>query len=213
MVAFPKLLDGYRRFRETGYPEQKARYDELAEGQNPGTMIISCADSRVSPSLIFDAGPGEIFTVRNVANLVPPFETGGGQHGVSSALEFAVTQLEVSDILVLGHGGCGGCQAALSQHFHGSEPGEGYFIAKWIAMLDDARDRVLAAHDGRQDAAALLALEQESVRLSLTNLMTFPFVGERVGSGKLSLHGGHFAVAHGRLSLLGEDGEFHDRDT
>lgn len=82
MVAFPKLLDGYRRFRETGYPEQKARYDELAEGQNPGTMIISCADSRVSPSLIFDAGPGEIFTVRNVANLVPPFETGGGQHGV-----------------------------------------------------------------------------------------------------------------------------------
>ncbi len=208
MTVFSQLLNGYDRFRESTYPSQKARYDKLAQGQNPGTMIISCADSRVSPSLIFDAGPGEIFTVRNVANLVPPFDPSGGLHGVSAAVEFAVTQLEVEDILILGHGGCGGCQAALTDHFHGNAPGEGHFIAHWIALLDEAREKVLAANDGRQDAAALLDMEHEAVRVSIRNLMTFPFVKERVAAQRLKLHGGHFAVMHGVLNLMDADGKF-----
>ncbi|MHB9878387.1 carbonic anhydrase [Pacificimonas sp. ICDLI1SI03] len=208
MTEFTQLLNGYARFRTSAYPEQKARYDTLSKGQNPGTMVISCADSRVSPSLIFDVGPGEIFTVRNVANLVPPFDPGGGLHGVSAAVEFAVTQLEVQDILVLGHGGCGGCQASLTDHFAGNAPGEGYFIASWIALLDEARDRVLKAHDGRHDAEALLALEHEAVRVSLKNLKSFPFIQERMADGRLRLHGGHFAVAHGMLHLLRDDDTF-----
>ncbi|MGB3723949.1 MAG: carbonic anhydrase [Pacificimonas sp.] len=208
MTEFSKLLHGYSRFRATTYPAQKARYDALTEGQNPDTMIISCADSRVSPSMIFDAGPGEIFTVRNVANLVPPFDPSGGLHGVSAAVEFAVTQLEVKDVVILGHGGCGGCQAALTDHFHGNAPGEGHFIASWIALLDGAREKVLAAHDGRQDADALLAMEHEAVRVSLKNLESFPFVAERLAAGKLKLHGAHFAVAHGQLELMGADGNF-----
>lgn len=208
MADFQTLLEGYRRFRETGYPAQKARYDELASGQSPGTMVIGCSDSRVSPSLIFDAGPGEIFSIRNVANLVPPFDPSGGLHGVSSALEFAVTQLEVSDIFVLGHGGCGGCQAALTRDFHGNDPGEGFFIASWIALLDEARAKVVSEKGSDVSKDALLALEYEGVRTSLKNLETFPFVKERLEDGRLTLHGGHFAVAHGQLYLLGEDDRF-----
>ncbi|MBZ6379958.1 carbonate dehydratase [Pacificimonas flava] len=210
MVAFTELLSGYGRFRNAAYLDQKARYDQLAEGQSPGTMVISCSDSRVSPSLIFDAGPGEIFMVRNVANLVPPFETGGGQHGVSAALEFAVTQLQVRDLLVLGHGGCGGCGAALSRQFHGSDPGKGYFIASWIGLLDEARNAVEARCNDLNGPEAQLAMEHEAVRTSLRNLRTFPFVEDRLADGRLTLHGGHFAVAHGRLSILQDSGEFED---
>ena len=210
MDEFSKVLAGYRRFRAIGYPQQKARFDKLAKSQSPKTMIISCSDSRVDPSLIFDAGPGEIFMVRNVANLVPPFETGGGLHGVSSALEFAVTQLEVSDLLVLGHGNCGGCNAALSQHFQGSEPGNGFFIASWIALLDEARAKVEREFGDLSSDEAQLAMEHEAVKTSLANLMTFPFVRERVEAGTLTLRGGHFAVAHGKLTVLQDDGSFSE---
>src|SRR6478736_8934569 len=138
------LIDGYRRWREDGWVRERARWDELARGQSPKTMIIACSDSRVDPATIFDTSPGEMFVVRNVANLVPPFEIGGGRHGVSSALEFAVTQLEVPEIVVMGHGACGGVQAALTQRFEGKPPGAGGFIAHWVDMLDEARDRIVA---------------------------------------------------------------------
>src|SRR3546814_4145780 len=117
MSVFDELIDGYRRFHGGAYLAQKARYDSLRTSQSPKTMIISCSDSRVDPAMIFDTGPGEIFTVRNVANLVPPFELGGGRHGVSAALEFAVTQIEVENVVGMGHGGCGGVQAALTRTF------------------------------------------------------------------------------------------------
>ena len=142
------MIEGYRRFRARGWAHERERWSELAEGQSPEVMILSCADSRVDPAQIFDARPGEMFVVRNIAGLAPPYETSRGFHGVSAALEFAVSQLEVSEILVMGHGLCGGCAAALTGEFDDTAPGEGHFIADWVRMLGGARDRVRAAsHD------------------------------------------------------------------
>lgn len=202
MADFASLLDGYRRFRTTAYPAQRARYDALAEGQAPKTMVIACSDSRVDPALIFDVEPGQVFVVRNVANLVPPYETGGGRHGVSAALEFAVTQLEVEDIVVMGHGGCGGVAASLSHRFDDSGVGEGYFIRHWIDLLDDARDKIEAAHAHDPNLNAQRALEQDAVRVSLANLRTFPCIPPREAKGRLRLHGAYFAIADGVLHVL-----------
>uniref|UniRef100_UPI0035C7DCE2 carbonic anhydrase n=1 Tax=Sphingomonas sp. TaxID=28214 RepID=UPI0035C7DCE2 len=142
----------------------------------------------------------------NVANLVPPFETGGGLHGVSAALEFAVTVLKIDEILVLGHGACGGIKAALSGDLKGAEPGHGGFVANWIKLLDDAREKVVAEHGKGEEGQS--ALEQEGVRTSLANLMTFPFVKDRVEDGSLTLHGAVFAIADGKLRVLQENGTF-----
>ena len=138
MTVFTDLVAGYGRFREQGWAEERERWAKLAEGQSPKVMVIACSDSRTDPATVFDTSPGEIFVVRNVANLVPPFETGGGRHGVSAALEFAVTQLKVEEIVVMGHGSCGGVHAALTQRFAAADPGAGGFIAHWIDLLDDA---------------------------------------------------------------------------
>lgn len=204
MTGFDALIDGYRRFRENGWACQRERWSQLAEGQSPKVLVIACSDSRVDPSMIFDAHPGEMFVVRNVANLVPPFETGGGRHGVSAALEFAVKILEVEEVVVMGHGRCGGCQAALTQSFKDAPPGEGGFIARWIDLLDDARDRVVAEHGATADRAVLQAMEHETVKVSLANLRSFPCIREREKAGKLSLRGAWFAVATGELHLLDE---------
>ena len=202
MTDFADLIDGYRRFRTTGWAQQRERWDELSEGQSPKVMVIACSDSRVDPAQIFDASPGEIFSVRNVANLVPPYEEGGGRHGVSAALEFAVTQLEVPEVVVLGHASCGGVAAALSRAFDGHQPGEGGFIAHWVDLLDEARDRVVATcGDGPE---AKTALEHETVRVSLANLRTFPFVAEREAAGTLTLRGAYFAIADGVLHVCDE---------
>ncbi|MFW2830191.1 carbonic anhydrase [Sphingomonas sp. ID0503] len=203
MADFNDLLNGYRRFRTGGWQAQRARWAELAQGQSPKVMVIACSDSRVDPSQIFDTSPGEMFVVRNVANLVPPFEVGGGRHGVSAALEFAVTQLEVSEVVVMGHGACGGCKAALSRQFADAQPGDGGFIAHWIDLLDEARDRIKAEHgDGPE---AVHAMELEAVKVSLANLRTFPFVAKREAAGTLKLRGAYFAIADGLLHLLDED--------
>ena len=204
MTDFTGLVAGYHRFRSGDWQRQRERWAELAEGQSPGTMVIACSDSRVDPAQIFDAAPGEMFVVRNIAALVPPCEIGGGRHGVSAAIEFAVTQLEVADVIVLGHGQCGGVAAALSQRFADAAPGEGGFIAHWIDLLDAARERVLT--DGADPAERRVhqALEQEAVKLSLANLRSFPFVPEREAAGKLRLHGAWFAILDGRLELLDE---------
>jgi len=205
MTDFNAMIEGYRRFHEGDWSRQRARWSELAESQEPKLMVIACSDSRVDPSQIFDASPGEMFVVRNVANLVPPFEAGGGRHGVSAALEFAVTQLEVPEIVVLGHGQCGGVAAALSRRFDGARPGEGGFIAHWVDLLDEARDRIVAEHG--LDAHTLM--EFEAVRVSLANIRTFPCIPEREQSGRLRLHGAHFAIADGILRVLDEaTGEF-----
>jgi carbonic anhydrase len=204
MADFNALVEGYRRFRDTGWAEERARWSKLAEGQSPKVMVIACSDSRVDPSQIFDANPGEMFVVRNVANLVPPFESGGGRHGVSAALEFAVTVLEVEEIVVMGHGRCGGCQAALTQSFKGARPGEGGFIAHWIDLLDEARERIVAEYGDAPERPVLRAMEHETVKVSLANLRTFPCIRQREAEGRLALHGAWFAISSGELHLLDE---------
>jgi carbonic anhydrase len=198
-----QLIEGYRRFRETDWSHERDRWSELAEGQSPKVMILSCADSRVDPAQIFDARPGEMFVVRNIAALAPPYETTRGYHGVSAALEFAVTQLRVGEILVMGHGLCGGCAAALTGQFDDTEPGEGHFIADWVRMLGGARDRV-RAHHVELDGQAFLEMEREAVKVSLANLRTFPWIAEREKAGELKLHGAHFSIGEGRLYVLDE---------
>ena len=208
MSQFTNLIDGYRRFRETGWKRQRERWSELAEGQSPRVMVIACSDSRVDPAQIFDVKPGEIFVVRNVANLSPPFETEPGHHGVSAALEFAVTQLEVEEIVVMGHGSCGGCAAALTGQFDDAEHGAGHFISEWVELLREARDKVRLLHPDL-DEEAYLHMEWEAVKVSLANLRTFPWIAEREKDGRLTLHGAHFAIAEGRLYVLDEaEGNF-----
>ena len=208
MSYLTQLIEGYRRFRATDWQHERERWSELAEGQSPQVMILSCADSRVDPAQIFDARPGEMFVARNIAALAPPYETSSGFHGVSAALEFAVTQLNVAAILVMGHGLCGGCAAALTGQFDDTEPGEGHFIADWVGMLSEARDEVRARHD-ELNRDAFLDMEREAVKVSLANLRTFPWIAEREQAGQLQLHGAHFSIAEGRLYTLDEaEGHF-----
>ncbi len=203
MSHLDQLIEGYRRFRRENWQHERERWARLAEGQNPRVMILSCADSRADPAQIFDAMPGEMFVVRNIAGLAPPYETSPGHHGVSSALEFAVTQLNVGEILVMGHGLCGGCAAALTGQFDDSDHGEGHFIADWVGMLDAATAKVRGRHD-TLDRAAFLDMEMEAVKVSLANLRTFPWIAERERAGNLKLHGAHFSIADGQLDLLDE---------
>jgi carbonic anhydrase len=197
------LIAGYRKFRKEGWHPNLARWKELREGQEPQVMVIACSDSRVDPSQIFDADPGEIFVVRNVAALVPPFETTPGHHGVSAALEFAVQVLKVKEILVMGHGMCGGCKAALTQEMRGTVPGEGGFVADWIALLDDAREPI-AASLGTAGRDAERAMEQAAVQVSLNNLRSFPRIREKEQDGRLKLRGAYFSISDGQLNLLDE---------
>jgi carbonic anhydrase len=194
------LIEGYRRFRADTWPERRRLFERLADkGQHPRALVIACSDSRVDPSMIFDAAPGELFTIRNVANLVPPYQPDGAHHGTSAAIEFAVRALNVRDIIVMGHGMCGGVHALLN----GTPPDLTDFVGPWVALAAPAR-RALECHP----ADPQLACEQETVRLSLANLMTFPWLAERVHEGKLTLHGTHFDVRYGVLHVLGKDGTF-----
>ena len=198
------MIEGYRRFRQTGWSQQRERWDELNEGQSPKVMIIACSDSRVDPAQIFDTNPGEIFVVRNVAALVPPFETTPGRHGVSAALEFAVQVLEVDEIIVMGHGKCGGCKAALSQDLKDAEPGDGGFIHSWIELLDPARAKVIAQYGDDRSRDVERAMEQEGVKVSLAKLSTFPCVRSKERKGELKLIGAFFAISDGQLHVMDE---------
>jgi carbonic anhydrase len=205
---FSHLVDGYRRFRASGWGQNRGRWETLRQGQEPQVMVIACSDSRVDPAQIFDVDPGEIFVVRNVAALVPPFETSPGHHGVSAALEFAVQVLKVKEIVVMGHGMCGGCRAALTQSLNGAPRGEGGFIADWIGLLEDARDPIAAAM-GTTGRPAERAMEQAAVKVSLDNLRTFPCVRSKERKGELKLRGAFFAISDGVLHVLDEaDGAF-----
>lgn len=198
-----RLIAGYRRFREHGWNPHRERWAALREGQSPHVMVIACSDSRVDPAQIFDVDPGEIFVVRNVAALVPPFEAAPGYHGVSAALEFAVQVLGVKEIVVLGHGMCGGCRVALTQELHGSAPGDGGFVANWIGLLDDAR-RSIAESLGTGGHEAERAMEKAAVRVSLANLRTFACVRQKERAGELRLRGAFFSISDGILHLLDE---------
>jgi len=206
MPAFAELIDGYKRFRTGPWRYEKAHYESLGAGQDPDIMVIGCADSRVEPAEIFDTIPGQMFVVRNVANLVPPYETGGGRHGVSAALEYAVKALEVRYILVLGHCSCGGIRAAVDA-LDGGDSGE--FIAPWVEIAAAARQRVLDRMPGASPQEIADALEQEAIRSSIANLLSFPFVRAAVDAGRLRLQGAWFEIGSGDLMLLdGITGKF-----
>ncbi|WP_339690763.1 carbonic anhydrase [uncultured Parasphingorhabdus sp.] len=207
MRKFADLLDGYRRFRSEQWKTQRERWNDLKEGQSPKVMIIACSDSRVDPTQIFDTNPGETFVVRNVAALVPPFETTPGHHGVSSALEFAVQFLKVEEVVVMGHGSCGGCAAALSEQMKDMPHGKGGFIADWITLLDDARAKVVHDHGNLHSKEAQLAMEHEGIRTSLANLRTFPCIQEKEADGSIRLIGAWFAIAEGKLHVLDEESD------
>lgn len=189
--AMNELLKGYRAFRDAQWPQMRRHYEQVADRQRPTALVIACSDSRVDPQQILNADPGQLFIIRNVANLVPPYEQGEGLHGTSAAIEFAVTKLEVRIILVLGHARCGGVSAALDH----SIGGESHFLAPWITLLDPALARVADAHD-RQTA-----LERESIRVSLERLAAFPFIAEAMRTRGLQLQGARFGIATGELEL------------
>ncbi len=202
MSSFPEeLADRFRRFKYRHFVPNADQYEELATfGQDPKTMVVSCCDSRVDPETIFNAMPGELFVVRNVANLVPPYETGGEYHGVSAAIEFAVMNLRIKHLIIMGHSGCGGVKAALDQT--AAIQTEAMFITRWMSMLDEARLRVLASKQMAPQSEKLTQLEYECIKTSIDNLRTFPFVKAAEDKGRLGLHGAHFDIATGTLRVL-----------
>lgn len=204
MRDIPELVNGYKDFLSQSYPQQKDLYRALAEtGQEPKTMIIACCDSRADPAVIFSAGPGEIFVVRNVANLVPPHEPHGDYHGTSAALEFAVEGIGVQTILVMGHARCGGIKAFLDGLYEPADPPG--FIDRWMTLLNPARAEALRELSDAPIERKQEALEQAGIRHSLENLMTFPCIKERVADGRLQLRGAYFDIADGTLLALEPD--------
>lgn len=196
-----QLINGYKRFRTQGWRERQTLFEKLAsKGQQPRALVLGCVDSRADPAMIFDAAPGELLIVRNVANLVPPYAPDQAYHGTSAALEFGVRVLNIPDIVVLGHGQCGGVQALLN----GAPEQAQDFIAPWISIAQSAREKAIRHKgDDRQTCC-----EHEVIKLSLQNLMTFPWIAERVAQGSLRLHGAWFAIHSGILDVLQEDGTF-----
>ncbi|MGL4727503.1 MAG: carbonic anhydrase [Bosea sp. (in: a-proteobacteria)] len=199
---FPeRLISGYRAFLDDRFPREQERFEQLAaEGQRPRIMVIGCCDSRVAPEAIFDAAPGELFVVRNVGNLVPPYSPDEGLHGVSAALEYAVQSLRVEHVVVLGHARCGGIRAFADDSASPLSPGD--FIGKWVSLLGDAAQRTGGRGQGEALPVFVERLALASVEQSLANLRVFPCVSELEDKGKLGLHGAYFDVATGVLMRL-----------
>jgi len=196
------LIAGYRRFRAGTWSNERARFEKLTKfGQKPRALVIGCSDSRTDPQMVFNAVPGELFVIRNVANLVPPYGPDDRPHGSSAAIEFAVRALKVPQIIVMGHAMCSGIQALLN----GAPAEVSDFVGQWVRIAEPARRRAMTAPvESRQDLC-----EHDSVRLSLANLMTFPWIASAVSAGKLRLHGCFFDIRSGILERLGGDGNFH----
>jgi len=197
---FQALIDGYRRFRLGAYREQRERYDHLAQGQSPKVMVIACSDSRVDPTRVFDSEPGQMFVLRNIANLVPPYAAIEGQSSAAAAIEYAVTILGVQHLVVFGHARCAGIAAALAGDFDKASVGR--HVREWMNLIAPARDQVRAAQALSPDIDAQRALEQASVRLSLANARSYPFVAAAEAAGTMKLQGVIFDIAEGSLRVL-----------
>ena len=207
MHSFPtRLLTGYRNFMAGVYRNRNEEYRNLAaSGQKPTTMVIACCDSRAAPETIFDSGPGELFVLRNVANLVPPYAPDGGQHGTSAAIEFAVKGLGITDIVIMGHGRCGGIHAALT----GPQPlDDGDFIGKWMSLLGPVAEEV-SRYSFLTTSERQTLLERHSIRNSIANLRTFPYVRALEAEGAITVHGAWFDISSGELWVMdSESGDF-----
>ncbi|MCI0401602.1 MAG: carbonic anhydrase [Gammaproteobacteria bacterium] len=201
MDAIEKLILGYANFCKDYYKKNQSYLKELArEGQHPKVAVIACSDSRVDPAVITDSTPGELFVIRNVANIVPPCEMGGTWHGTSAALDFAVCTLEVEHIIVFGHSQCGGIQALLKAGPNDAVPGR--FVVAWMRIMEEVRNKVLAAPELQTPDERARACEEGAIAISLKNLMTFPWVQERARRGKLQLHGWYYDLESGDLLSL-----------
>lgn len=202
-VGLPRaLVDGYHAFVDGRLPQEQQRFADLAtEGQSPRVMLVGCCDSRVPPEVIFNARPGELFVVRNVANLVPPYKPDSELHGTSAALEYAIQALKVEHVVVMGHGRCGGVRAFAEQDRAALSPGD--FVGRWMSLLEPAAEKVKAADRTVPDRFAAL-LEVLALQQSLKNLRTFPCVQILEARGRLTLHGAHFDVRTGALAWLRE---------
>jgi carbonic anhydrase len=196
MTEIQKLISGFKRFHANYFGGDQELFGQLRQGQNPSAMVIACSDSRVDPAILLDCEPGDLFMVRNVANLVPPYEKGAGLHGVSTALEFGVCVLKVQHLIVLGHSSCGGVRALMQGIPDGAR---GEFIINWVNIAKRAKERVLAELPGATPQEQCCACEEASILVSLENLLTFPWVRERVEEGSLALHGWYFNIETGEL--------------
>jgi len=196
MKDLERFITGFRSFQKDYFGPEGSQFESLKQGQNPRTMIIGCSDSRVDPAILTNCAPGDIFTVRNVANLVPPYEKSEGLHGVSAALEFAVCHLDVEQIIVLGHSQCGGIIALMAGNCGCKEDS---FISNWMSIAAPAREKVLAELPGKNAQLQQRAAEQAAILLSLENLHSFPWIDKRVKDGTLSLHGWYFDLNAGEL--------------
>jgi carbonic anhydrase len=205
MTSFPsQLIAGYRSFRKNRLPEDSARYRILAEaGQRPQTLVIACCDSRSAPEQIFDASPGELFVIRNVSSLVPPYDPDGHHHGTSAAIEFAIKQLHIRHIVVMGHGRCGGITAWLNRP---SDPSD--FLAQWISLIDPAAEGLDPSLDAK---ARQKALEFASIRHSIEMLKSFPVIASLASIGEVELHGAWFDISTGELYVLDESRESFEK--
>lgn len=196
MTDITKFISGFKRFQENYFGRDRELFGELKQGQNPSAMVIACSDSRVDPAILTDCQPGDLFVVRNVANLVPPYEKGAGLHGVSTALEFGVCVLGVEHIIVLGHRKCGGIQSLMQDGAIGTK---GEFIGNWMNIAQRAKERVIAEFPDAAAEVQLCACEEAAILVSLENLLTFPWIKQRVQQGSLVLHGWCFDIENGSL--------------
>ncbi|GGP20598.1 carbonic anhydrase [Silvimonas iriomotensis] len=196
MDELKKLIDGFYRFQGKYFGQENSLFDQLKRGQSPTSLVIGCSDSRVDPALLTDCNPGDMFVVRNVANLVPPYEKDGTYHGVSSAIEFAVCDLQVKRIIVLGHSSCGGIGALLKGY---NPKTEANFVGRWVRMAESARQYVLDNYGDKPLHEQVRACEMAAIVVSLDNLMSFPFIADAVAQGKLFLVGWYFDIEQGEL--------------
>ncbi len=196
-----KLLQGYERFRNGYFQRNREHLEKLAQQQTPDVAMVSCCDSRVDTGILFDAEPGEIFVIRNVANLIPPYELKGDYHGTSAALEFAVTCLKVKEVMVLGHANCGGIRALMENDGNIKKDG---FIDRWMQIAAPAKKDVLARNDLNNFQEQIDACEITAISYSLRNLLTHPWVRERVEQGKLQLVGYYYELHNGELVKIDE---------
>jgi len=203
MDAIDKLKNGYRAFRDGHFEERKTLYRELVEeGQRPKVAMIACADSRVSPGVMLASDPGEIFVIRNVANLVPPYQPDGSYHGTSAGLEYAVQHLKVEHIVVMGHAHCGGIRALFEDIKKGDDGC--YFILPWIDIARAAHRQILETHPNDTVEQQAAACEKAAILGSLENLKTFPCIRDAVGEGTVQLHGWHIDIKEGLLTAYDE---------
>lgn len=205
MKDLRRLISGFKRFQQNYFQSDDTLYEQLGRGQNPKVLMIGCSDSRVDPAILTDCRPGDIFVVRNVANLIPPYEPDGHYHGVSSAVEYAVRFLKVEHIIVMGHSHCGGIDALM----HSTGPTGSEFIDQWVAIGHPARQAVERELAAKSDELKCRACEQAAILISLENLLSFPWVADRVRNGVLALHGWYFDIEAGQLLGYHPDrGEF-----